>query len=210
MFYNLPGRFMTICCFLYIISPHGQEPIHQSLHSGTNAHLSAPPGTCWTPTWDVHRDAECLRAQGCMYTLPLRYRPRHQGGLCGLHPGRTLKGGAISPNRGTPEARHLGSQSHNTGGLWGALHSEGRSRRHLPAVCELPGLKASGQQVSGGLTEAGSQVLGYITKYDLTAGAWTQRVKTDRRSIIFIPVPHCFDCCSFIRLIYVWKDLSGL
>lgn len=117
MFYNLPGRFMTICCFLYIISPHGQEPIHQSLHSGTNAHLSAPPGTCWTPTWDVHRDAECLRAQGCMYTLPLRYRPRHQGGLCGLHPGRTLKGGAISPNRGTPEARHLGSQSHNTGGL---------------------------------------------------------------------------------------------
>lgn len=57
-------------------------------------------------------------------------------------------------------------------------------------MCELPGLKASGQQVSGGLTEAGSQVLGYITKYDLTAGAWTQRVKTDRRSEARGPLDH--------------------
>lgn len=53
--------------------------------------------------------------------------------------------------------------------------SEGRSRR-----C-FPGLKANAWQVRGALRKTKSQVLDYITKCDLPAGAWTQKVKRNQR-----------------------------
>lgn len=55
-------------------------------------------------------------------------------------------------------------------------HSKDRNRKHLP------GLKASGWQVRGALPEARSQVLDYVTKCELPAGALTQKLKRDQRS----------------------------
>lgn len=85
----------------------------------------------------------------------MSHRPGHQRVLCDVLSSRTAE--RCSWARGSPEATHLGSQGHGIGEQetsLGSSHSEGR-----------------GWQVRGALSEAGSQVLDYITKCDLAAGA---------------------------------------
>lgn len=91
--------------------------------------------------------------------------PTGLGVLCDVLSSKTAE--RCSWARGSPEARYLGSQGRGIGEQETSLsssHFEGR-----------------GWQVRGALSEAGSQVLDYITKCDLAQGHELKKLKTDSR-----------------------------
>lgn len=106
--------------------------VHQSSGPRTNAHLSAPLGTCLTSTWNFHREVESLRVQEMHVPPPTKAQAWATGWLGDPYPGRTAEGNAIGPNRRGTEAKHLGNWVTAQVGKrpLGSPHS-------LPAVCEL-------------------------------------------------------------------------